>query len=222
MPNYITKVTKSIDKTKVEGYNNHRTQERGTQMKIWEKIKQFLGMEQKPKQIEAPKTQNAYEGNEYKESLKVEESTLEEAQVLQQKEQQRDFQVMFALKNLCGTGLNLFGVDFATMLQSTLQRYGYTSELQLDQLDLEILARANMNLNLRKSDKLSEYINDSQNPAEATKILMTRAREQAIKTASQWQCTEKEAYRYVPTDVVSEFEQTIEIEKMEQEQENTQ
>ena len=156
--------------------------------------------------------------NEYKESLQVNQSQLEEAQILQQKEQQRDFQIMFALKNLCGTGLNLFGVDFASMLQSSLQRYGYTKELELDQLDLEILSKTNMNLNLKKSEKLSEYINNSQNPAEATKVLITQAREQSIKTAREWQCTEKEAYRYVPTNIVSELEEIIDIEKEKQEE----
>lgn len=187
-------------------------------MKLWDKIKQMLGIDQ-PKQL--PEAQEQYETNSFREGIQVDTAQLAQARAEQQKEQARDFQAMFAMKNLCGKGINLFGNDFAITLQSTLQRYGYSNELQLDQLDLEILSRANMGLNMRPSEQLSEYVNNSQNPAEAVKVLMSQVREKSIQTAKQWQATEQEAYRYVPTNVVSEFEQIIEAEKRkEQSQEN--
>lgn len=178
-------------------------------MSIWSRIRKLFGINQ-PKRLQEAKTDSKFEDNSYKESIQVEQIELDEAKAKQQKEQQRDFQVMFAIKNLCGTGVNLVGFDFANMLQSTLQRYGYANELQLDQLDIEILSKANIGLNRRDSKKLSEYINNSQNPTEDTKILMNEAREKSIITAREWQCNEKEAYRYVPTDIIFEFEQTIE------------
>lgn len=188
-------------------------------MSIWSRIKKLFGINQ-PKRLQEAQIDNKFEDNSYKESIQVNPRELDEARARQQKEQQRDFQVMFAIKNLCGTGVNLFGLDFTNMLQSTLKRYGYPSEeIQLDQLDIEILSRANIGLNRRESKKLSEYINNSQNPTEAAKILMNQAREKAIITAREWQCNEKEAYRYVPTDIIFEFEQTIEEQKAKESEE---
>lgn len=186
-------------------------------MKLWDKIKQMLGINQ-PKQLQAPQEENQYGTNFFRESMRVDTAQLDQARAEQQREQQKDFQAMFAMKNLCGKGINLFGNDFAITLQSTLQRYGYSNELQLDQLDLEILSRANMSLNMRSSEKITDYINNSQDPTGAVKVLMAQAREKSIQTAQQWQCTEKEAYRYVPTNMVAEFEQTIEEEKSKEEQ----
>ena len=163
-------------------------------MKIWDKIKQIFKRNQ-PKRLEAGKPKKEYQEKANKEEIQVKEEKLEEAKIQKQEVNQRDFQIMLVIKNLCRTGINLEGFEFANMLQATLQRFGYVDYLQLDQLDLEILSKANMGLNIRESKKLSEYLNNSKDQAGASKILMEQVRKKAIEIASKWQCNEKEAYR---------------------------
>lgn len=180
-------------------------------MSIWEKIKTFLGMN-KTKQIEAPK-----ESEDYRKKVIVSNEYLDSAREQQKKEKDREFQLMFALKNVCGKGGNLFGQEeFVRTLRNTLQSYGYENELNLDELDLGILIRANMNLNVRQSKEFSQYIMDSQEPSSDIAVIVNKMREQVISSAKSFGYNEKMASQYIPTDVISQFEKTIQEEKSNQ------
>ena len=179
--------------------------EKRVTMSIWEKIKRFLGINQ-PKQIEAPK-----EESNFREEIAVSEEYLEVARDEQMKEKNREFQLMFAIKNICGKGMNMFGnEDVTRVLQNRLKNYGYGNELNLDNMDIEILSRVNMNLNNRKSAVLTEYITNSDEQAYATAILVNRVKEQAIQSAKNFGYNEQMAGQFIPTDVISSFEETIE------------
>ena len=158
-------------------------------------------------------------GRNIREEVFVENKYLDRAREQQAIEKNRSFQLMFALKNICGKGMNLFGnEEFKRTVQITLERYGYPSKLNIDQLDLDILSRANMNLNNGKSELLSDYIANSEQPADATVMLVNRVREQAINSARNDGYNEQMASKYITTDVVSQFEKTIkeEIDKQEE------
>lgn len=180
-------------------------------MNIWERIMKFFKKDQ-PKQIAAP-----IEQRNMREEIAVSEEYLNVSKDKQMKEKNREFQLMFAINNVCGKRRNLFGNEqVERAIQNTLQRYGYGDELQLDQIDLGILSRLNMNLNNRIEqgipEQVSSYINNV--TAMQTAKLVNRVKEQTINTAKSFNVVgEQETLGYIPTDVLSQFEPIIQEEK---------
>ena len=76
-------------------------------MSLLDRIKAFFKIG-KVKQIEAPKEQEYTEDTNMREDLRVSESELEAAKEKQMKEIKREFQLMFAVKNVCGKCNNLY------------------------------------------------------------------------------------------------------------------
>ncbi len=177
-------------------------------MSLLDRIKAFFKIG-KVKQIEAPKEQEYTEDTNMREDLRVSESELEAAKEKQMKEIKREFQLMFAVKNVCGKGNNLYDEDLQYVLQNKLKEYGYENELNLDKLDMAILSRINMNLNTEPSRVLSEYINNSQEPSKNIAVLINNVRTNAINEAKSYG-DEQMATGYLPTNVVSKFETMIE------------
>ena len=148
----------------------------------------------------------------YKENEKVDRVVIEENKERQQQEKDRQFQMGFALKNVCGRGDSFYGQDLSNVLLEALKRYGYEYEkLNLDKVDLAILSRANSSMNQRpqETSQLLEYVDSSNNPIEIYNKLTDSVKEKAIQEAASYQYTPEAADRFVPSDILSEFQKVI-------------
>lgn len=188
-------------------------------MKIWEKIKAFLGI--KPKMlmegsgnINLEETTNQETSEQtLRERIAVSPEYLQGERIKQQREEQRAFQLTFALKHICGKGLNLFSEDLEQMLQTKLDNFGYgTQDINMDALDLEILSKANRSMNAEPeiASQLIETINSAEVPTELVNNLVKSVRKQSIEKASQFQYTPDNAHRFVPANILTQFNQEIE------------
>ena len=182
-------------------------------MNLLDRIKAFFNRKNQ-KQIEAPQVGQK---SSIKDSVIVDKENLELAKKEQEKEKQREFQLMFTVKNVCGNSINLNGMDLKNAIKSTLEKYGYESdELYLDELDVDILSKINMNLNINSSEKLSEYINNSNNPPKDIATLINTVKANAINKAKEFGYNEKMANSFLSTNIVSQIENIIDEQNIQQ------
>ncbi len=180
-------------------------------MNIIQKIKDLFRIG-KVKQIEAPKE---IETSSPKDEWKVTPEQLKQGQEKTRREQQREFQLMFALKNVCGKSFNLYGEDMQIALQSTLSRFGYENDISvLDDLDLSILRKVNMEFNNENHDDIIQHISNSENPSKEATTLINSVRGQALAEAQKRGFTQspKVAKGFVETPIKT-FRETIEASK---------
>lgn len=178
-------------------------------MSIWERIKNFLKGNQ-AKQIEAPSEER--KENSYLQSLQVKPETIEANKARQQAQKDRQFQLGFALRNVCGKGANLFGDDLQSVLLNKLRDYGYDyDKIVLDKMDLTILSKANIDMNLhgQEASQVLEYIGRSKVPMEVSEKLVDRVRQRAITEAAKYQYLPEAADGFVTNNILAEFQSGI-------------
>lgn len=186
------------------------------QMNLLDKILKLLGIRKEPQLPEAKGFEEIEKTGTQKlsDSISVSQDYINQRRIEQQKDQQRKFQLMFCIKNICGKGLDNFEGGLSQELENKLAQFGYndTASLLTD-LDLKVLSTLNLNMNYKNSDftkdNIVDYISSSQNPSETASKLIESVEQFAINEARSFQYTDDVASRFVPGDVLTLMEKKI-------------
>lgn len=171
-------------------------------LEMLEKLKRLFRIRQK--QIGAPKpsSNGSKEEIEEKEKWRVEDTDIEErARQEQIKKQERQIQLMLAMKNICNGNINLDRETIQHMLTNELRNYGKSDEIVLDELDFDILR----DFGNRLHNDIIEYMNESKTPAIVARNLIDEARQVAEEEAKKYASTQPS--RFIPntTEVFRSF-----------------
>ena len=185
-------------------------------MNLLDKILKLLGIRKEPQLPEAKGFEEIEKTGTQKlsDSISVSQDYINQRRIEQQKDQQRKFQLMFCIKNICGKGLDNFEGGLSQELENKLAQFGYndTASLLTD-LDLKVLSTLNLNMNYKNSDftkdNIVDYISSSQNPSETASKLIESVEQFAINEARSFQYTDDVASRFVPGDVLTLMEKKI-------------